>query len=677
MRARKPSRQHQPHGAIDDLGDTARVVRGMQVALAVVVLTYTASTLPGVRSAPGFDNLLEGWFKNTGHVLAAAVVLARPILSRASRIAWALIAGAVVARAFAFVVHWRFVRVQDPVPYPSIADGGWILSAVLLVAGVIALAHTSRANRDVSITLDATVGALAAGAVAFVVLYDTLLALRAPGAPLAAIATNLAYPVLDAALVVAIFAAASAYGWRPPATVWWLLLGVGGFVVTDAVFLYQVTAGLWVPGTPMNALNLAVTAVFAIVAWVRPGHRGPWRSGLPDLIAPTLFALVCLGVLVYATQVTVPTIAEVLAAGGLVLSVGRTAISYHAVRSVGQLQRALESAEVGQYRIDETTGEAHWPPAVASLLHLDDDPATTRDVILLDHVPEADGGRVRTAEARAGETGFLDVTHGLVGTDGEVRVVRRRAQAIHDLDGHRVGWEGTIQDVTAEHRRAAERQVLLQRSVTAADDERQRLAEHLHDEVVQLLSAATLRLDLVDAPDEQLDQVHRPLAETLRLLRTTISELAHPELSPSSLQTAIGEHAGRLLEPDGIDVRIESNLDPQAPIDPDVLVTAYRITQEALSNVRRHARARSVVVSVARDGDRLHGHIVDDGVGIDGAEVADALDRTGHLGLRLMHDRAAACGGKVTVRPAPSGSGTEVRWQLPMTSAATPLEPPS
>ncbi len=112
------------------------------------------------------------------------------------------------------------------------------------------------------------------------------------------------------------------------------------------------------------------------------------------------------------------------------------------------------------------------------------------------------------------------------------------------------------------HRLLEERLGLLRRSVGSADDERRRLAEH----------------------------VVRPLSEAIGLLRNTIADLTHPELTAVGLTDAIRQHADRILVPDGVEVTIEAALDAESTGEPEAFVTAFRIVQEALSNVRRHAR---------------------------------------------------------------------------------------
>ncbi|MFA9429874.1 PAS domain-containing protein [Egicoccus sp. AB-alg2] len=217
-----------------------------------------------------------------------------------------------------------------------------------------------------------------------------------------------------------------------------------------------------------------------------------------------------------------------------------------------------------------------------------------------------------------------------------------------------------FEDVTEQRALQQERADLLRRSVTAADDERQRVAEQLHDDVVQSLSAALLRLDLAEQTvDRPLDRIREPVGDAIAVLRRTIMELASADIVRQGLQTAVGNYADRLLAVDGIEVTTSFAVEEH--LDDDTLLGAYRIIQEALANVRRHAHATHVRVVVRRTDDGwLRGEVLDDGSGIPDGVTAPP----GHLGLRLMRERAEVLGGHVeVVRRRPRG--TAVRWRLP------------
>lgn len=212
-------------------------------------------------------------------------------------------------------------------------------------------------------------------------------------------------------------------------------------------------------------------------------------------------------------------------------------------------------------------------------------------------------------------------------------------------------------------RKAQERAVLLDRYVTVAEDERARLADELHDEAVQLLSAARFRLETAAGADRSgdLTPVQELLGDGLLALRRVMLELKTPDLATGSLEDLVHAYAERLLTPLGVDFELDI-ADPDGT-DTAVITAAYRIIVEALSNVARHARATTASVAVAGDNGRLVGRVTDDGRGT----AEDPPSRPGHIGLRSMRDRAEVIGGSIQIGPRPpeEGGGTVVSFELP------------
>lgn len=226
-----------------------------------------------------------------------------------------------------------------------------------------------------------------------------------------------------------------------------------------------------------------------------------------------------------------------------------------------------------------------------------------------------------------------------------------------------IAWR--LERSRADH--AAARAELLERHATVTEDERGRLAEDLHDEAIQLLSAARFRLQTAAMRNDTSTDVaaaEELLGQGLLSLRRIILELHAPDVETGSLTDLVQAYAERLLEPVGVTVDLEI-AEPERT-DPAVVTAAYRIVVQALSNVARHAGASRVTVDVHEVDGQLVGLVVDDGRGI-----PDRVQtRPGHIGLRSMHDRAAALGGSVEVRavPAGQGSGTVVSFELPRRS---------
>ena len=332
-------------------GGTPRAAMLLTLLLAAELAAFAISTISGVRAQDGFDPLLDGWLQGGAYVTAAVLCALRPVLVPADRRLWTFVAVALALRAAAFVVYLAHVREQEPIPYPSIADAGWLAMCAVLLVGLVDFARTRLRQWTPALVLDAVVGTLAITAVAVALLAETLRMATAPGTPTAAIATNIAYPCADVALLLVILGLLAGFDWAPPRWLWVLGAGVVGFAVLDSVFLYQVTAGTFRPATALSALSVAATCVIALAAWVPAADRMRDRPQLPGLVLPTVFAVTCLVVLVAAAVTDVPLGAVVLATAGLLVAIARTALTFREVRAGAVARR--------EARTDELTGVAN------------------------------------------------------------------------------------------------------------------------------------------------------------------------------------------------------------------------------------------------------------------------------------------------------------------------------
>jgi signal transduction histidine kinase len=231
-------------------------------------------------------------------------------------------------------------------------------------------------------------------------------------------------------------------------------------------------------------------------------------------------------------------------------------------------------------------------------------------------------------------------------------------------------------------RLAAERSVEIERlryGMEARERERTRWAREIHDETVQGLGA--LRLKLANARDqheersldEAVDAVLEGLGQEIDGLRHLITELRPAALDDLGLLPALEALARRAQAIDGLEVRTEIDLDAECQrLDAELESTIYRVVQEALTNVSRHAQATRAVVSVAAspDGSAVRVSVTDDGRGLPAGGVpagprGDGLQ--GGFGLSGMRERAELVGGELELAAAPSG-GTTMRLTVPLTN---------
>ena len=208
-----------------------------------------------------------------------------------------------------------------------------------------------------------------------------------------------------------------------------------------------------------------------------------------------------------------------------------------------------------------------------------------------------------------------------------------------------------------------ERRRVGQQVLRAQERERRRLASDLHDEVNQALTAILLRLEALGQdvpPDAAADvaELKRLVNQAMRELLNLARQLRPTALDDHGLVPAIDAQLTRFAARTGLKV----NLDAQGDVDSlgeDEQTAVYRIVQEALTNVGRHAGATSVEIQLARGGYGTVLRIRDDGAGFDPGSSDDE-----GLGLEGMVERARVVGGELDLRSAP-GAGTSLTMRLP------------
>lgn len=221
---------------------------------------------------------------------------------------------------------------------------------------------------------------------------------------------------------------------------------------------------------------------------------------------------------------------------------------------------------------------------------------------------------------------------------------------------HQAGVAAHAVRLTADLQRSRER------LVTAREEERRRLRRDLHDGLGPALAAHTLKVGSARAwlthdpvtAERLLTELERDIEATLSDIRRLVEDLRPPALDELGLAAAIRESAAR-YHSDGLQVRVE--IQPTLPALPAAVeVAAYRITQEALTNVVRHAQARNCFIALTLDSD-LQLEIRDDGMGL-------PKDHRAGVGLTSMRERAEELGGVCIIESFPAG-GTLVMTHLP------------
>jgi two-component system, NarL family, sensor histidine kinase UhpB len=205
-------------------------------------------------------------------------------------------------------------------------------------------------------------------------------------------------------------------------------------------------------------------------------------------------------------------------------------------------------------------------------------------------------------------------------------------------------------------------------ALNAEEEERKRIARELHDETAQTLAALLIRLRVArgisepGAREALLEEVRAEIGHALEGVRRFARGLRPPALDELGLVPAIESHARGISESVGLPVRVEA--EPlNSVLSPQAELALYRIVQEALSNVVRHAGASRASVRLGREAELVVATVEDNGHGFDPGEVMRGDGRG--LGLYGMQERAAYLGGRVEIQSRP-GKGTRVRAEIPL-----------
>jgi two-component system sensor histidine kinase UhpB len=248
-----------------------------------------------------------------------------------------------------------------------------------------------------------------------------------------------------------------------------------------------------------------------------------------------------------------------------------------------------------------------------------------------------------------------------------LRPIERLVDRMRKIDllqpGQRISEQGGVEVAELTRgfnemleRLETERRESAQRALRAQEAERRRIAGGLHDEVGQVLTGVLLRLE----DDETKEAVRQALEEVRRIAR----ELRPEMLEQLGLVSALTELSRKFADSSGIRVerRFATDL---PPLSDDSELAVYRVAQESLTNVARHAAASRVEIALQPGPDSVVLRIIDDGRGI---PAPDPFTLNGHGGLRGMRERALLVGGALAIKPARTG-GVEVRLEVPARAA--------
>lgn len=327
---------------------------------------------------------------------------------------------------------------------------------------------------------------------------------------------------------------------------------------------------------------------------------------------------------------------------------------------------------------DDRSSNLYTSPQIEPLLGFTveqwrDDPA-----LWFERIHEDDRERVLEEHRESLRTGDpFRTEYRLLAADGREVWIRDEAVLIREAEHDELFWRGVMTDITRTkrvedrlrrsldvlRRTMEDRRQLLLRLEDAREEERRRIASDIHDDPIQVMSAADIRAQALahQIQDPELRQEAEELRDVIRSsverLRHLLFELRPPTLASEGLVPALRAWVG--------DADPVPEIEDALPFEPpsELRAILFRIAQEAIANARKHASATRIHVSIAALDDCVRLVITDDGLGFDVGVIESP--EPGHIGLPTMIERAQLAAGGCEVHSEP-GRGTTVSVWLPL-----------
>lgn len=347
-----------------------------------------------------------------------------------------------------------------------------------------------------------------------------------------------------------------------------------------------------------------------------------------------------------------------------------------------RLEHAEENAEFGSWEYHRSTGEFLWSKQLARMFRIPLAALPLRSSGLWQslHVKDIqDLRRHFEASVRSGRQ--FTFSEPYTRSDGSVRAVSGIGTPMTDANGKVLGMFGITRDVTALAHTQADVRRLAYQLLDVRSEEQRRIGRDLHDTTSQTL--ASLKMTLaeigrrVPAADRKVHHLIRAAANlagaAIHEVRFVSSLLHPPLLEEAGLFTAINSYSKLFAERGGVPVSV--NIDQNfGRLENELELTVFRIVQEALTNVHRHARATSAIVSIERHLGFITVEVRDDGIGL-----LHLLSKTSHpqplgIGLAALRERVAELHGRFDIRSSP-GAGTTLRAEIPIDPKENSYDP--
>lgn len=344
-----------------------------------------------------------------------------------------------------------------------------------------------------------------------------------------------------------------------------------------------------------------------------------------------------------------------------------------------RLVEAQTVAKVGSWETDLATGAVIWSDETYRIFATDPTKFQPTHQGFLELVHPEDRRSVDQALLGSlDKRGPCAIEHRVLLPGSEIKFVEERWQTFHDSEGKPVRAIGTCQDITERKQTEKQLRALTARLESLREEERIRISREIHDELGQKLTGLKMDLHWMESRLEQIDDAKlRAVMEekliaasstaddTMVTVQRIAAELRPAMLDNLGLISTLRYEAKQFEGRTGIPVILNLPVTP-GNLDTKVTTSTYRIFQEVLTNVARHAQATKVEAALEITAEILRLRVEDNGIGVSPEDLLN----TRSLGLLGMTERAAMLNGSVRVEGAP-GQGTIVRLEIPIDNSAT------
>lgn len=351
-------------------------------------------------------------------------------------------------------------------------------------------------------------------------------------------------------------------------------------------------------------------------------------------------------------------------------------------QSEKQLSAAQKIGKLGSWEWDVQQSRLTWSDELRNIygIGVDEYPRSYNDYLQLIH-PEDRDKADQTAKKAVEENKPFGFEHRITRADGEVRILYGRGEAILDSKGELIKLIGTSQDITEiKETEQKLRQYSKQlRNLTAKqekvrEEERIRIAREIHDELGQMLTVLKMDASMaikkrkqtdvnIVAPDflNEISNIINRIDTIIQSVQRITTELRPEILDDLGLEEALEWHAEEFQKWASVKLEFVNNSESINRMDADRSTAVFRIFQETLTNIMRHAKASKVKVDLDEDEQYLILNVHDNGTGI----TRNEIEHSDSLGIVGMRERCQLLGGNIEFSGKP-GQGTTVTLKIPL-----------